>query len=237
MTTTAQSIIRRCAEALTDTDSVYWTVGELARHLNDGQREIVVHRPDATQVTEPVALVAGAHQSIPAGGVKLIDVPGNSGGRKRGVSLVDKRLLDAAAPGWQSMAGVTEIQHYMFDPRDPTAFDVYPPAASSGASLDVVYSASPVDITEPADGATPTPGSKPYTLVTGNISVPDIYSGALRDYVLYRALARDSENGGYAQRAQAYYTLFANALGIEIKSTAAFAPQSSGKNNAARAGQ
>ena len=77
---------------------------------------------------------------------------------------------------------------------------------------------------EPADGAT-------YTAVTGNISLPDIYGNVLQDYILYRAYTKDSEYAGNAQRAQAHYAAFANALGIEIKATVAVAPNPVGNPN------
>ena len=47
MTIAAQSIIRRAVETLQDTTSVRWPVNELVRYLNDGQREIVLYRPDS----------------------------------------------------------------------------------------------------------------------------------------------------------------------------------------------
>ena len=47
MTITAKSVIRRAVETLQDNTSIRWPVGELVRYLNDGQREVVMHRPDA----------------------------------------------------------------------------------------------------------------------------------------------------------------------------------------------
>ena len=76
----AQSIIRRCVETLQDTTSIRWPVAELVRYLNDGQREIIVHRPDAMVTNAAQALVAGSRQAIPSNGTKLIDVVRNTGG-------------------------------------------------------------------------------------------------------------------------------------------------------------
>jgi hypothetical protein len=135
-----------------------------------------------------------------------------------------REILDAQSPGWHNLSGVTEIVHFMFDPRDPKVFYVYPPAAASGASVDLVYSALPTDIAEPAAGTD-------FAAVSGNISVPDIYSNALQDYVLYRAYTKDSQYAGNEARAQARYAAFANALGIEIKATVAVAPSAAGNPN------
>ena len=139
----ARAIIRRAVETLQDTTSIRWPVNELVRYLNDGQREIVLHRPDSMVTNATLALAAGSKQTIPSGGAKLIEVVRNSAGSKRAVRLCNREILDAQSPGWHSLAGVTEILHFMFDPRDPKTFYVYPPAAAANASVELVYSAYP----------------------------------------------------------------------------------------------
>ena len=221
MAISAQSIIRRCVETLQDSTSIRWPVNELVRYLNDGQREVVLHRPDAMRTNAAVSLVAGSRQALPSGGTKLIEVVRNSAGGKRAIRQVNREILDAQSPGWHNLTGVTEVLHFTYDPRDPTTFYVYPPAAASGASVDLVYAAMPTDITEPADGAL-------YTAVSGNISVPDIYGNTIQDYVLARAYQKDSTYAGNAARAQAHYTMFASSLGIELKGTLQFGPTPTG---------
>jgi len=224
MPISAQSIIRRVVETLQDTTSIRWPVAELVRYLNDGQREVVLYRPDSMVTNSTVTCVAGSKQTLPANGAKLIEVIRNSG-TKRAVRLTNREILDAQMPGWHALAGQDEVLHYMYDPRDPRVFYVYPPATTS-AQLDIVYAAYPTDVVEPADGAT-------YTAVTGNISLPDIYGNVLQDYILARCYMKDSEYAGNAQRAQAHYTLFANALGIELKGTLDFSPKPVGNPNRA----
>lgn len=219
----AQSIIRRCVETLQDTTSIRWPVNELVRYLNDGQREVVLHRPDAMVTNASVSLLAGSRQTLPPNGAKLIEVVRNSTGARRSVRLTNREILDAQIPNWHSLPGSAEIVHYMYDPRDPRVFYVYPPA-QNGVTLDIVYSAYPTDIAEPADGAM-------WSAVVGNISLPDIYGNVLQDYILYRAYSKDSEYAGNAQRAQAHYAAFANALGIEFKATVAVAPNPIGNPN------
>ena len=234
MPITAQSVIRRAVETLQDNTSIRWPVGELVRYLNDGQREVVMHRPDALVKNATVTLAAGTRQRLGtgtgAGGVgasqfpaKLIEVVRNSGGNKRPVRLVIREILDAQLPGWHALTGVTDIMHFMFDPRDPLTFYVYPPAAETGAALDVVYGAYPTDVAEPTSGD--------YTAVSGNIDLLDIHGNALLDYILYRAYSKDSEYAGNAQRAVNHYTAFMNALGVEIKATLAVAPTTRGNPN------
>jgi len=218
MTIAAQSIIRRVVETMQDNTSVRWPVAELVRYLNDGQREVVLYRPDSMVTNATVALAGGAKQALPANGSKLIDVIRNTSGNKRSVRMTVRNILDTQSPNWYNLTGVTEILHYMYDARDPKVFYVYPPAASSGASVELVYSAYPTDITEPADGAV-------YSAVTGNISLPDIYGNVLADYILYRAYTKDSEYAGNAQRAQAHYAAFQAALTTEMAGTTGVAPK------------
>lgn len=221
----AQSIIRRAVETLQDTTSVRWPVNELVRYLNDGQREIVLYRPDSMVTNATMTCVAGTKQALPANGAKLIEVIRNAAATsaKKSVRMINREILDAQTPGWHNITGSVDILHFMYDPRDPKTFYVYPPATTS-AQVDIVYSAYPTDITEPADGSL-------YTAVTGNISLPDIYGNAILDYILYRAYTKDSEYAGNAQRAQAHYAAFNNALGNEIKATIAVAPNPVGNPN------
>ena len=228
MSITAQSIIQRCVDALQDPTSIRWPVAELVRYLNDGQREVVLHRPDAMRKSAAVALVAGTRQTIPSDGLKLIDIVRNTRGTKRAVRQVNREILDAQTPGWHGLTGSTEILHFMFDARDPTAFYVYPPASSSGASVEALYASAPADVSEPPPGSL-------YTAVTGNISVPDIYGNALQDYILARGYTKDSEYAGNAQRAQSHLALFATALGIELKATLSVAPTTQDNPNMAAA--
>jgi hypothetical protein len=219
MPVTAQSIIRRVVETINDTTSVRWPVAELVRYLNDGQREVVTYRPDAMVTNSTVALVAGAKQALPSDGSKLIDiVRNNSVASKRAIRMTNRMILDSQVPNWHNVTGVTEILHYTYDPRDPRVFYVYPPAAASGAAADIIYSAYPAAITEPADGST-------YTAVTGNISVPDLHANALTDYILYRAYSKDTEFAGNAQRATAHFQAFTSAMTVEANATAVTSPK------------
>lgn len=218
MAITAQSIIQRVVITLQDTTSIRWPANELVRYLNDGQREVAMLRPDATVTNATKALSAGAKQGLPADGAKLLDITRNTSGSKRAVRMTTRAILDSQLPNWQNATGVTEILHYTYDPRDPKVFYVYPPAAAADASVEIVYSAYPSSITEPADGAL-------YTAITGNIALPDIYANPLADYVLYRAYTKDTEFAGNVQRAQAHYGAFTGALNAELSGTAGVTPK------------
>lgn len=211
---TAKSVLQRVVTQLSDDTSVRWTITELIHYLNDGQREIITYRPDATATTASVALVPGARQELPAAAYKLLDVYRNTGGTKAAVRKIDQKLLDAQLPNWQNGTTNVTIKHYMYDVREISIFYVYPPAAN-GASLEMMYSAKPTDIDEQTSLAD----------VTGDLSVRDIFANALFDYVMYRAAAKDAEYSGNVTRASAHYSAFQQALGIEASATSVVTPK------------
>jgi len=224
MALTAQSIIQRAVQVLQDTTSVRWPVDELVRWLNDGQREIVLYRPDSNTKSATGTLAAGTRQDLTTmtgvsslNPAKLLDITRNmaSTSAKKAVRLISREILDAQTPDWHNKTQSVDVIHYMFDPRDPRAFYVYPPATSA-AQLEIIFSAYPTDVAAPS--------GTDYTTVSGNISVADIFGNALLDYILYRAYTKDSEYAGNANRAIAHYTAFGNSLGIEIKGTLGNAP-------------
>lgn len=218
MAFSAQNVLHRVVITLQDASATRWPTAELVRYLNDGQRDIALVRPDATSTTATLSLASGARQTLPSAGAKLLEVIRNTSGTKRAIRLTSRVILDAQAPDWYSLTGVTDIRHYTYDPREPRIFYVYPPAASSGASVELIYSAYPTDITEPASDAL-------YSAVSGNISVADIYVNALVNYILYRAYSKDSENSMNAQLAASFYQLYQSLLGVELNGTTGVAPK------------
>lgn len=202
MAITAQSIIDKVRIILQDADKVRWTDDELLGWLNEGQREIIIYKPDAYVVNESVNLTTGTKQALPSGGLTLIDVVKNGTGRA--VRQIDMRILDDQIPTWHSATASTNITNFMFDPRDQKNYYVYPPAAS-GASLDIVYAKSPSDVA-----------------INASIQVDDVYSGALMDYVLHRAYSKDVDYAADDSRAAAHYQRFVSLMaGKEAGETAA----------------
>lgn len=224
MSISASSIIHRATDLLQDQTSVRWTVNELVRWLNDAQRAVIKVRPDSMNTTGTGTLSAGSRQSLIAmTGItnpsKLIEITRNvaATSQKKAVTLIPRAILDKQTPGWHSVVQAVDIFHYMFDPRDPLTFYVYPPATAL-AQLEIMYSAYPTDVAEPGDGKT-------WSDVTGNISMKDIYADDLLNFVLFRAYSKDSEYAGNTQRAAGYMQLLQQSLGDEIKATLAVQPQ------------
>ena len=61
----AEQIIVDAAREINDPAYVRWTKNELTGFLNDGQREVVKFRPNATSTLKSVQLVAGVNQTVP----------------------------------------------------------------------------------------------------------------------------------------------------------------------------
>lgn len=219
MTTTAQSIVLEVQNTLQDLTGVRWPASELVRYLNLVQRQIASKRPDKMAATASFVPAAGAKQALPAAYESLMDIPRNTSGNKRAMTKVDLVVLDATLRDWQSLTGVTEFSHFCHDPREPRAFYLYPPAASSGASIELVAARYPTDV------AAPTAPGKLYTTVTGNVDVPDEFSTALKHGVLFHAYSKDAEFGGNAQLAAENLQMFKAELGEQLQSAAAVAPK------------
>jgi hypothetical protein len=208
----ASAVLQRVQDILQDTTGVRWPEAELIRYLNDAQREVVLHKPDASSATRSVPLVAGTKQAIPADGLRLLDVVRNMGvggnAPGRAITLLGRGVLDAQRRGWHAETASASVDHYLFDMRDPKTFYVYPPATGT-TQIEVMISVVPADI---ATAASP-------------VALPALYSNALIDYVLYRAYSKDADFAANLERSMVHYQAFATALGINLISGARFSPR------------
>jgi hypothetical protein len=204
MAVVASSIINRVRQQLVDNGSTQrWSDTELLYWLSDGQRTIVSAIPSASATLTTLALVAGTRQSLPATAFKLLNVYRNlTAGGVSGVSClyVPRDLLDTQYSTWHTASTATSaVTHWTYDEIDPLAFYVYPRNDGTG-SLEINYSANPTDVAS----------------TSSNISVRDIYSTALFDYVMYRAHTKDGDYaagqglaGGYMQSFSSYIAMHA----------------------------
>lgn len=224
MPISASATVRRATDILQDPTSIRWPVDELVRWLNDAQRAITKVRPDALNTTTSMTLAAGSRQDLDNAALtplpaKLIEITRNlaATSAKRAVTKVERHILDRQIPGWHAMTPSVNVDHYMYDVRDPKTFYVYPPATAL-AQLEVMYSAYPTDITEPAPGGT-------FASVTGNLVLPDIYADDVLNLLLARCYNKDAEYTANAALADKYMAMAVASLGAEIKATLAVAPQ------------
>lgn len=205
MNTDAKTILDKAGILLDDVDATRWPTAERLGWLNDGELELVILAPLANVKNTPVQLVQGVKQTLPADAVSLLDIPYNMGsGSTLGtlINRVAKEVMQKRLPAWTTTTANAVVKHYIYSPNEPLNFYVYPPQTSSPAYVQLVYSAIPATI------ANANAGTK--------ITVADYYANALLDYVLYRALSKDSAYGNQDAKAQAHYQNFVKLLSVEL---------------------
>lgn len=209
----AQVIIEQATDILQDKTNVRWPVEELLRALNDGQRAIVLKRPDAAAKNIPVQLVTGSRQTLPAEGLRLIDVTRNMGSTGampgRSIRIVQREVLDAQIPDWHTQFG-NSVKHYILDNRDPKRFYVYPGVqAGQSVWVEIIYSTSPTDVQS----------------LTSDIALDDIYAPALVNYVVFRAYSKDAEYTADGGAATLHYQAFMQLIDNKTAMDTMVAPQ------------
>jgi len=197
----ASTIISNASIILQDITNVRWPLTELLEWLNEGQLEIARVKPNAYVMTQPVQLVPGVTQSIPATGISLIDITRNLGTNGatpgRAIRKIERRILDGQLPYWASSTPVAEVLHFAYTPLDIRTFYVYPPQPAVGPNfVEMQYAAAPVQLTES----------------TQVITLDDVYAAVLTDYLLYRAYAKDIDYAQNAASAAFYKKAFEDAL-------------------------
>jgi hypothetical protein len=206
--------IGKASILIQDISAVRWPEAELVGWLNDGQRETVQHRHDASVLNSSITLASNVtRQALPAGSIALLNISRNMGvdGLTPGAPIkkIERTWLDALIPGWGSEVGSTVIKNYISNPLDPKHFDVYPrPHATTVVQVDALICVQPADCALPS--VTP----------TAVLTLADEYANALINYIVFRALSKDTEAGDQ-QRAGGYFGLFMAGLGIKSKSDAA----------------
>lgn len=193
MSMTTSDATSRAILILNDAGMVRWTADELMKWFNDARREIATLRPDLYAVKTDITLAAGAAQSVPDDGMRLIDITRNADGSA--CTIIEKESLDQFRPRWQKETGSKSIRHFMMDERYPTDFWVYPPAAV-GAALEIIYQPTPGDV---ASGT---------TLTTSEV----MYLSAIVDYICYRGFLKDVEFVGGVERSVQHFERFKDTL-------------------------
>lgn len=206
----ALDLIKRAAQIAQDESYVRWTEPEWLRWINDAAAAAIIIRPAARAVTNVLSLVQGTLQKLPGSAVQLLDVTRNMAADGvtpgRIVRRVDRQLLDDQNPDWHSTTPASKIKHYTFEERAPKQFYCYPPAIA-GTKVEALYSELPPTVAQDSD-----------TLDMG----PE-YLNALVNYMLYRALSKDSEYAN-GQIAAGFYQAFIDAINGGAAQTTANSP-------------
>lgn len=224
MTINAYDIAFRVATLLNDTSSVRWTAPELVAWMNDGAKAIVANAPDANSVTMEITLAAGVKQSLSAIAelsaltpYQLLEITRNTALTSSGgvVRQVTRTILDAQVPNWPTATASVDVVHFIYDPRVPYAFYVYPPATAL-AKVEATVALLPADVAVPSGTL--------WSAITGSVGINQVYVSALVDYICYRAFMKDATVEGTVSRAMAYYKSFADAVGLVEAGTKPPAP-------------
>lgn len=193
-------IIERAQVVLNDVKGARWPVAdELLVWLNEGQGAFLILKPNAFTKAAGHDLQAGTLQTLPADAIGLFDVPRNlgaDGAPGRVVRITLRETMDAADPNWHSSTPNKVVRHFMVSSLDPKRFYVYPPQPENDRGrVELIYPAVP-----------------PAVDLGQAIALDDIYAAPLVDYIVYRALLKDSEYAADAGRASAFQAAYVSAL-------------------------
>lgn len=140
--TTASTLIGQARTTLIDTSARTWDDAELLGYLRMGINKACALLLDLYVTVVTHDLAPGMRQTLPEGGLVLIDGTTNGdGGPVTQQALTElariQRDWGAATPG--------QPQYFMYDKRSPQTFMVYPPAGS-GATIELIIGALPAEI-------------------------------------------------------------------------------------------
>jgi hypothetical protein len=219
---TAQDIFDEVRRTIHDEDSANyrWTDAELIDYLNAGMRQIVVIVPEANTVEtiEDTATSRVARQVLPAGGIKFIRVARNyadDGTTPQGtLRYVEKDVLDTYDPDWEydstlKADGANFFEHYCHESREPKVYYLYPPPAADNKRYAAVYSAVPTAV----------------TAVGNTYPLADEYINAAIQYIVYRALTKESRQTLPDAYRQQLWQNFLIALGLHRQSMLEVSPE------------
>lgn len=211
-------LITQVQKDLNDPKAQRWTLADLRNYLNAAQREIAILRPDESVAVKGIVLVPNnTRQTLPADGVRLIDIVRNLGvnGATPGkpVRIIERENLDHGRPNWHADTAQAAIVNYCYDGRSPRTFYVYPmvlAAVSVEAHLQVVPADVQVKGVENASDNTV-------------IALSDLYQTAIYDYMMMRAHAKDTDARDLNE-SDSSYRKFLQRLGLKVQVDKAFDP-------------
>ncbi len=211
MAITATAVLDRAEKTLLDETNVQWARAELLDYLNAGARFVCLHKPDAYIRNEAILLTTSeTRHELPAGGYQLIDIIRNmgAGGVTIGGAIrqIERNHLDHTNIDWHTVTD-TKVQHFMFDKRDPKVFWTYPRVTSTHY-VQASFSAVPDAVLDNSSDVIP---------------IDDVYETPLYYFVLAMAYIKNSKRGDI-NKGNAYFTMFANSLGIKSSVQKMFDP-------------
>jgi len=206
-TITIGHLIDMALDQVQDEDRGLWDYQDLINWYNFGTRQIVSIDPRANPITVAMKLAIGIKQTIPPGGIALLNVIRNMGvdGETPGRAIVQTTLeaLSRSYPSYSTETASATIYNWMPDVADKTIFRVYPPADGTSYG-EIVYGKVPTILVYDAAG----------DWQSALIGVKENYVDPLMNYLLSRAFGKDTDIPGNIGKAALYYGLFLTGMGL-----------------------
>jgi hypothetical protein len=220
----ASTIMTLAGRALNDESAVRWTYAELCAWINEATGAVMLAKPSANSINVNFALIVGTLQSIGASDLALLRLVRNiesagpplMGGRV--IRPTTRDILDAQAPDWHSPRKTPykkEVRQFVYDEENPRAFYCYPGNDGTGI-VEALVSRLPTKVV--ASGAVDALSS-----YAQDVGLQEIYQAPLLEYVLFRALSKESPEASSALAAM-HYQAFAGAVGLKIQVEGANSP-------------
>lgn len=117
------------------------------------------------------------------------------------IRRVSRAMQTAMNHDWEGETPETEVIEYMYDPRHPLEFYVYPPNDGNGL-VRAVYAVLPTPL------LTHTEAGSTYTWESQTLPVDDVYAEAIAHFVLHRAYSKEAEWANDPVRAKQHFELY-----------------------------
>jgi hypothetical protein len=197
------------AYELLDSAHERWSETELADYLTGGIAQMAALKPTLFTVFQPLRLAPGVVQPVPGGIAELLDILYNlnsDGSPGRVITLGSFTAARALGRSscLQTDSGNYEVRSATIHPDNDTYFYVDPPVPNIPPlpAVWILVRLAPTVVTQASDA-----------VVMANTTA-ETYREALKDWMLYRAFAKDSESSESFQKSQAHYKAFMQFLGV-----------------------
>lgn len=220
MAFTGTDVSNEALALLQDKTNVHVDPADMLEWIRAGVREVVALKPKAGTVTQLIDIVANAvTQAVPAGTIEILDVLANMGADGvtpgRGITVVTLDRMQAAKANWRRDTGA-QVKHVIFDDRDNTVYYVWP-AVTTAIKAEARLMKFPT----------------PISALTTTVPLDDSYRNPLVYFAMFKAHSQDSSHASNLQMAEAAYTAFLTAMGIQVKAQKKAAPTTNSPVNPA----
>jgi len=210
-TTKIVDLISRAEIITQDKTSVRWPKAEWLNWYNDAILFVVNRRPDKSAKTvDFIVDETNTRQALPDDALALFTITRNivSG---RPIRQLSRNQLDDQYDDWHSHTDA-EIDHFVYDERDPRTFYIYPRPTATGHKIEIMYPFAPA--------ASPIANFETDITV---IAVDDSFLNPILDFMLYRAYSKDADYAENGQRAVAHLNAAETSVGTKTQADSAMA--------------